>query len=60
LNIAVDVADAIDYLHNNSPPSVIHCDMKPNNILLDSDWTAYVADFGLSKLIGESMNISRS
>ncbi|KAL6658368.1 hypothetical protein ACP70R_003954 [Stipagrostis hirtigluma subsp. patula] len=60
LNIAVDVADAIDYLHNNSRPSVIHCDLKPNNILLDSDWTAYVADFGLSKLIGESMNISRS
>jgi Leucine-rich repeat (LRR) protein len=60
LNIAVDVADAIDYLHNNSRPSVIHCDLKPNNILLDSDWTAYVADFGLSKLIGESMNISGS
>nr|AWA44929.1 hypothetical protein SS48H02_000005 [Saccharum spontaneum] len=60
LNIAVDVANAIDYLHNNSRPSVIHCDLKPNNILLDSDWTAYVADFRLSKLIGESMNISRS
>lgn len=60
LNIAVDVADAIDYLHNNSRPSVIHCDLKPNNILLDSDWTAYVADFGLSKLIGESVNISGS
>lgn len=60
LNIAVDVADAVDYLHNNCRPSVIHCDLKPNNILLNSDWTAYVADFGLSKLIGESMNISGS
>lgn len=60
LNIAIDVADAIDYLHNYCRPSVIHCDLKPNNILLDSDWTAYVADFGLSKLIGESMNKSGS
>jgi hypothetical protein len=44
LNIVVDVADALDYLHNNSQPSVIHCDLKPSNILLESDWTAYVAD----------------
>ncbi|CAL4910412.1 unnamed protein product [Urochloa decumbens] len=54
LNIAVDVADAIDYLHNSSWPTVIHCDLKPSNILLSSDWTAHVADFGLAKLVGES------
>jgi serine/threonine protein kinase len=59
LNIVVDVADALDYLHNNSQPSVIHCDLKPSNILLDSDWTAYVADLGLSKLVGESTDKSR-
>ncbi|XBI95380.1 hypothetical protein VPH35_031864 [Triticum aestivum] len=58
LNIAVDVADALDYLHNNSRPSVIHCDLKPSNILLGSDWTAKVADFGLSKLVGEYTGIS--
>ncbi|CAL4957959.1 unnamed protein product [Urochloa decumbens] len=56
LNIAVQVADALDYLHNNSQPSIIHCDMKPSNIILGSDWTAYVADFGISKLVGESMD----
>uniref|UniRef100_A0A452ZKF8 Protein kinase domain-containing protein n=1 Tax=Aegilops tauschii subsp. strangulata TaxID=200361 RepID=A0A452ZKF8_AEGTS len=32
LNIAVDVADALDYLHNCEPP-VVHCDLKPSNIL---------------------------
>ncbi|XBJ04953.1 hypothetical protein VPH35_023814 [Triticum aestivum] len=58
LNIAVDAADALDYLHNNSRPSVIHCDLKPSNILLGSDWTAKVADFGLSKLVGEYTGIS--
>uniref|UniRef100_A0A0E0JJM6 Receptor kinase-like protein Xa21 n=1 Tax=Oryza punctata TaxID=4537 RepID=A0A0E0JJM6_ORYPU len=58
LNIAVDVADAIDHLHNNSCPTVIHCDLKPSNILLSADWTAYVADFGLAKLVGESIEQS--
>ncbi|EEE54710.1 hypothetical protein OsJ_02035 [Oryza sativa Japonica Group] len=58
LNIAVDVADAIDHLHNNSCPTVIHCDLKPSNILLSADWTAYVADFGLAKLVGESIEKS--
>ncbi|WVZ96202.1 hypothetical protein U9M48_041869 [Paspalum notatum var. saurae] len=58
LNIVIDVADALDYLHNSSYPTVIHCDLKPNNILLGSDWTAYVADFGLAKLVGDSMDQS--
>ncbi|XP_052158323.1 putative receptor-like protein kinase At3g47110 [Oryza glaberrima] len=58
LNIAVDVADAIDHLHNNSCPTVIHCDLKPSNILLSADWIAYVADIGLAKLVGESIEQS--
>ena len=55
--VATDVADVLDYLHNSSWPTVIHCDLKPSNILLGSDWTAYVADFGLSKLVGESTDL---
>uniref|UniRef100_A0A0D9V1M3 Receptor kinase-like protein Xa21 n=1 Tax=Leersia perrieri TaxID=77586 RepID=A0A0D9V1M3_9ORYZ len=58
LNIAVGVADALDYLHNSSWPTVIHCDLKPSNILLNADWTAYVSDFGLAKLVGESIDQS--
>lgn len=51
LNIAIDIANAIDYLHNHCHTPIIHCDLKPSNILLDEDLTAHVADFGLSKFL---------
>ena len=37
LKIAIDVACALDYLHNDSEIPVVHCDLKPSNILLDAD-----------------------
>ncbi|KAI3474438.1 hypothetical protein Pfo_029299 [Paulownia fortunei] len=51
LNIAIDVASAIDYLHNYCHTPIIHCDLKPSNILLDEDFTAHVGDFGLAKFL---------
>lgn len=50
LNIALDVARALDYLHFIADPSVIHRDIKSSNILLIDDDHAKLADFGLCKL----------
>jgi len=53
LGIAVDIMDALDYLHNQCQPPIIHCDLKPSNILLTDDMSARVGDFGISKILPE-------
>ncbi|KAE8704145.1 hypothetical protein F3Y22_tig00110458pilonHSYRG00051 [Hibiscus syriacus] len=53
LNVAIDVASAIDYLHHDCAVAVVHCDLKPSNILLDQDMTAKVGDFGLARMLME-------
>ncbi|XP_048227338.1 probable LRR receptor-like serine/threonine-protein kinase At3g47570 isoform X1 [Ricinus communis] len=56
LNIAIDIASAIEYLHNGSSSAIIHGDLKPSNVLLDDEMTAHIGDFGLAKVIS-SMSI---
>ncbi len=46
MQIAHDVAEGLAYMH----PSVIHRDMKPQNILLDANGRVKIADFGISRV----------
>ncbi|XP_047324787.1 putative leucine-rich repeat receptor-like serine/threonine-protein kinase At2g24130 [Impatiens glandulifera] len=51
VHICSDIAEGMAYLHHHSPVRVIHCDLKPSNVLLNDDMTALVSDFGISRLL---------
>ncbi|CAJ2629028.1 unnamed protein product [Trifolium pratense] len=53
MTIALDAARGLSYLHEDSQPCVIHRDFKASNILLENNFHAKVADFGLAKLAPE-------
>lgn len=59
LNIALDVARGMEYLHSLAHQSFIHRDLKPSNVLLGDDFRAKVSDFGLVKLAphGEKQSV---
>ncbi|QHO00319.1 G-type lectin S-receptor-like serine/threonine-protein kinase At2g19130 isoform X3 [Arachis ipaensis] len=55
-NIALGTAKGLAYLHEHCRDCIIHCDIKPENILLDAEFNPQVADFGLAKLLGRDFS----
>ncbi|RWR75042.1 Protein kinase domain-containing protein [Cinnamomum micranthum f. kanehirae] len=51
VRIALDIARGILYLHEDCETQIIHCDIKPQNILMDGSHSAKLSDFGLAKLM---------
>ncbi|CAI0442200.1 unnamed protein product [Linum tenue] len=54
LDIAVDVGSALHYLHDHCETTIVHCDLKPSNVLLDADMVGRVSDFGQARLLVSS------
>jgi len=54
--IAVGIAKGLAYLHEECRDCIIHCDIKPQNILLDASFVPKLADFGLAKLFGRDFS----
>ncbi|GJW90909.1 G-type lectin S-receptor-like serine/threonine-protein kinase [Tanacetum coccineum] len=54
--IALGIARGLVYLHEKCRDCIIHCDIKPENILLDADFHPKIADFGLAKLVGRDFS----
>ncbi|XP_077218104.1 uncharacterized protein LOC143852559 [Tasmannia lanceolata] len=61
LEIAIDVASALEYLHHHCGTPIVHGDLKPSNVLLGHDMVAHVGDFGSSRFLSEiTNNLSQS
>ncbi|KAI4376891.1 hypothetical protein MLD38_014599 [Melastoma candidum] len=56
-NIAIGTAKGLAYLHEDCDVKIVHCDIKPENVLLDDNFLAKVSDFGLAKLMTREQSL---
>ncbi|KAF8025363.1 hypothetical protein BT93_F2261 [Corymbia citriodora subsp. variegata] len=56
-NIALGTAKGLAYLHEECEVKIVHCDIKPENVLLDDNFVAKVSDFGLAKLMSREESL---
>jgi serine/threonine protein kinase len=56
-NIAVGTAKGLAYLHEECEVKIVHCDIKPENVLLDDNYVAKISDFGLVKLMDKEQSL---
>ena len=54
INIAIDIANALEYLHHHCHTTIVHCDLKPSNVLLDNEMIRHVGDYGLARFLLET------
>ncbi|RWR83725.1 rust resistance kinase Lr10-like protein [Cinnamomum micranthum f. kanehirae] len=55
--IAIGIARGIEYLHQGCEQRILHFDIKPNNILLDQNFSPKISDFGLAKLCSKGKSV---
>ncbi|XP_019190697.1 PREDICTED: probable LRR receptor-like serine/threonine-protein kinase At3g47570 [Ipomoea nil] len=56
----IDVASAMEYLHHDYFVPVVHCDLKPCNILLNEEMVGHVSDFGIAKFLDDEQSMAHT
>nr|XP_048332984.1 probable LRR receptor-like serine/threonine-protein kinase At3g47570 [Ziziphus jujuba var. spinosa] len=60
MNIMIDVASGLEYLHHGYSEPIVNCDLKPSSVLLDEDMVAHVGDFGIAKILAKYKSMTQT